>query len=215
MFRVTDEARDELPALAVRWARLERAGEPDEVLGLPERARERSLDDLKAAEPVQAYRSLFWAVDVDPTKRRPASEALARRAAEGGLPAIHPLVDAYNAVSATTLVTLSAFDRNALEGQLVLDVPREGDALDAIGEAEPVEPTGRHPVWRDEDGLVGLAAYRDAQRTALGEDSSAALVVALAPREIPGERLDEAFAMLGERARAAGWRLRGDVQRAR
>lgn len=207
MPRLTDAARNELPALQVRWARLEQAGEAEASPQAPAEAHQRSVEDVKASGVAQAYRSLFWTMDVDPTKRRPAGEALARRAAAGGLPSIHPLVDAYNAASAATLVALSAFDEAALEGELLLDLPREGEALDAIGEAEPVEPTGTHPVWRDEEGLVGLAAYRDAKRTALGPNSRQAIVVALAPGEVPDERLEEAFELVEEQAADAGWRL--------
>lgn len=196
--------------MRLRWARLERAskpGEPGEMPEVPDRAGERSLEEIKADPVAQAYRSLFWDVDVDPTKRRPAGEALARRLAQGGLPSIHPLVDAYNRASAATLVALSAFDREALAGELTLEVPREGEALDAIGEDEPVEPTGRHPVWRDEAGLVGLAAYRDAQRTALGPDSEQAIVAALVPADVGAERVEEGFELLQAFADAAGWRI--------
>lgn len=215
MLRITDDAREELPALTLRWAELRR----DEASRQPEEpsedafaeARERSLTDVKADPVAQAYRTFFWDVDVDPTKRRPAGEALARRFAEQGLPEIHPLVDAYNRASAATLVALSAFDREALDGDLLLDVPREGDALDAIGETEPVLPVGRQPVWRDDGGVVGLAAYRDGQRTALGSDSDEALVVALAPPEVPDERIEEAFALVEALAEPAGWRVEDET----
>jgi DNA/RNA-binding domain of Phe-tRNA-synthetase-like protein len=205
--RITAAARKRLPALELRWARLEHADDPDRRGSLPADAGPGSLEDVKADPVAQAYRSFFWDVDVDPTKRRPAGEALARRLVDTGLPEIHLLVDAYNRASAATIVALSAFDQAALDGELELDLPGEDETLDAIGETEPVEPTGDHPVWRDERGIVGLAAYRDSQRTALGPDSQAAIVLALAPQAVPAERLDRAFDVLAELAAPAGWRL--------
>lgn len=208
MIEVNDRLRKILPNIRVRWVEVQERGEAG---GLPEADVEaRDTPDL-AEEPVaQAYRSLFWSVDVDPTKRRPAGEALARRLHAGGLPSIHPLVDAYNQVSAVTMVPLSAFDLDTLEDPLQLDAPQPGDALDAIGEDEPLQPTGRHPVWRDALGLVGLAAYRDGRRTAIGPDTEQALVVTLAPPDLPAAKVQEAFGHLERRIETVGWRFEAD-----
>ncbi|PSG95987.1 hypothetical protein BRD56_12910 [Thermoplasmatales archaeon SW_10_69_26] len=211
MVSATDDVRQRLPDVQLRWAILAREDPPAEA-GKPapaaiEQARQRSLDEVGADPIAETYRSFFWAVDVDPTKRRPAGEALARRSSEGGLPEIHPLVDAYNRASAATLVALSAFDRDALAGELTLDVADEDEALDALGEADPVQPVGDQPVWRDDEGLVGLSAYRDGQRTALSADSRQAIVVALAPDEVSSERVAEAFTLTEQLAEPAGWHV--------
>jgi DNA/RNA-binding domain of Phe-tRNA-synthetase-like protein len=179
----------------------------------PAEALDRSREDLKAAAVAQAYRSWFWSLDVDPTKRRPAGEALGRRLAADGLPTIYPLVDAYNQASAVSLVPLSAFDRDALVGDVRLDLPDPDEHLDALGENEPVDPTGRHPVWRDERGPIGLAAYRDARRTALGEGTTRALVVTVAAGGSRSRRRGRLRATGGQRRGgrlAAGRRRRGD-----
>ena len=38
-----------------------------------------SLDGLKDEENIRAYRDFFWKLGIDPTKIRPAAEALIRR----------------------------------------------------------------------------------------------------------------------------------------
>ncbi len=61
------------------------------------RSRGTTLDALREAPLFRAYREFYWRVGVDPTKTRPAAEAIARRVLGGReLPTINTLVDAYN-----------------------------------------------------------------------------------------------------------------------
>ena len=56
-----------------------------------------ALETLKDNETFRKYRDFFWKIDIDPTKIRPASEALIRRILQGKpLPRINTGVDAYN-----------------------------------------------------------------------------------------------------------------------
>ncbi len=209
VIEATKRARDRLEGLRIVEASAEQAGEASPALSpeeVPEPA-DRALEDVRASPIVEAYRSMFWSFDVDPTKRRPAGEALGRRLAQGELPTIHPFVDAYNRASAMTLVSLSAFDRDMVEGEVELGVPREDETLDALGAEDPIEPTGAHPVWRDEKGIIGLACYRDGQRTALSANTQRALVLTLAPGDTEQGRLRDAFALLASLAAEEGWQL--------
>jgi len=58
-----------------------------------------SLEGLKEDPVVRAYRDFYWRLGIDPTKVRPSSEALARRALRGEFPRVSPLVDAGNVAS--------------------------------------------------------------------------------------------------------------------
>ncbi|MDX1612332.1 MAG: phenylalanine--tRNA ligase beta subunit-related protein, partial [Candidatus Thermoplasmatota archaeon] len=149
--RATEAARERLQGNTIQWAKVSRTeGQPGT---LPDPARllpERDPASLKEDPVAQAYRKLSWALDVDPTKHRPAGEALARRVAQGkGLPEILPLVDAYNLASAACLVPFSAFDAKALQGELVLDVAGQDEAFEPIGDTPGQVEPGR-PVWRDQ-----------------------------------------------------------------
>src|SRR3989442_15085108 len=56
-----------------------------------------TTEALKDVPELRAYRDFFWRVGIDPTKIRPAAEALIRRILGGKpLPTINTLVDAYN-----------------------------------------------------------------------------------------------------------------------
>ena len=85
----------------------------DEVI---ERAQSRwTLDQLMEHAAFRVYRDFFWRVGVDPTKTRPASEALIRRVLrERPLPRINTFVDAYNLASIETAIPLAAFDLGAV-----------------------------------------------------------------------------------------------------
>lgn len=208
MLEVGEDARSHLAGMRVRWAPLERTGEPagdlpDPITVVPKRSPDALSDHVVA----QAYRKLFWELDIDPTKQRPAGEALARRIARGDeLPRIHPLVDAYNLVSAATLVPISAFDLQRVDGPVRLDVTDGGERFDPIGSEPTKLPPGR-PVLRDEEGLISMLAHRDAQRTALSEATDRALVLACGPTEAGPRVLPEAFRMLEQYASIVGWRF--------
>lgn len=60
-----------------------------------------TIENVKDDPGYRAYRDFFWRVGIDPTKIRPASEALVRRILAGKpLPTINTAVDAYNLASA-------------------------------------------------------------------------------------------------------------------
>ena len=72
-------------------ARLEefKKGKQEEIRG-----KIHSLDEVKNLPIFRAYRGFYWKVGIDPTKTRPAGEALTRRILSGkDLPTINTLVD--------------------------------------------------------------------------------------------------------------------------
>ncbi|MDJ0764386.1 MAG: phenylalanine--tRNA ligase beta subunit-related protein [Myxococcota bacterium] len=65
-------------------------------------------------------RRLFRAVGLEPTKRRPSSEALLRRVIRGqSLNRIHPLVDMCNLVSLVSLIPVGLYDLSNIAGDTV------------------------------------------------------------------------------------------------
>jgi len=121
------------------------------------------LETLKDEPRLRAYRDFFWRVGVDPTKVRPAAEALLRRVIQGKpFPRINALVDAYNLASAETRIALAAFDKAKLKGDLRMRRSRLGETFLGIGMQAPVALTGVEVVCEDADRLVAIYPYRDA-----------------------------------------------------
>jgi DNA/RNA-binding domain of Phe-tRNA-synthetase-like protein len=136
----------------------------EEVCG--EVKRRYNLEYLKDVAIFRAYRDFFWEVGIDPTKIRPAAEALVRRIlASKPVPSINNVVDSYNLASIKTEVALAAFNRDELRGSLLMRTAERGERFSGIGMSEPMELTGREIVVADEEKLVAIYPYRDAEKS--------------------------------------------------
>jgi DNA/RNA-binding domain of Phe-tRNA-synthetase-like protein len=169
---VSDEVRSKFPDLHVLLKRIdgvsvrERSEELERFKAeVYQRIRSRfSLRSLKDDPVIRAYRDFFWRIGVDPTKIRPASEALIRRIlGGGGLPTINTLVDAYNLASVGSRIALAAFDADKLEGEeLVMRFARSGEEFLGIGMDKPRRLEGGEIVVADSKRLIAIYPYRDA-----------------------------------------------------
>jgi DNA/RNA-binding domain of Phe-tRNA-synthetase-like protein len=123
-------------------------------------------ENIKDDPMFRAYRDFFWKVGVDPTKTRPASEALVRRALmKGILPRINTAVDAYNLASAQCGIPIAAFDADLLTGGLVMRFATEGEQFRGIGMQKLIPLRRNQVVLTDEKDIVAIYPYRDADST--------------------------------------------------
>jgi len=131
-----------------------------------------TLGTLKDAPTFRAYRDFFWRVGIDPTKIRPAAEALIRRIlADKPIPNINTLVDAYNLASIRTEIALAAFDLGKLVGGLTMRQARAGEGFLGIGMGEPMQLKGDEVVVADEEKLIAVYPYRDADSSKVTEST--------------------------------------------
>ena len=127
-----------------------------------------AADALKDEPRVRAYRDFFWRLGIDPTKVRPASEALVRKVVRGRpLPTINTAVDALNVASIETNVAFAAFDTALLRGDLTLRYASPGERFLGIGMEAPIVLEGKELVIDDTSELVAVYPYRDADATKL------------------------------------------------
>jgi DNA/RNA-binding domain of Phe-tRNA-synthetase-like protein len=123
-----------------------------------------TLDQLKEGPIFRAYRDFFWRIGVDPTKIRPASEALIRRVLRGRtIPKINTLVDAYNLASIDSCISLAAFDKDVINGELFMREALANEEFYGIGMDKPVTLNGGEVVLEDVEKLVAIYPYRDAE----------------------------------------------------
>jgi len=128
------------------------------------------LDSVKNMPTFRAYRDFFWRVNIDPTKNRPAAEALIRRILGGRtIPRINTLVDAYNLASIKTEIALAAFDTNKLKGDLLMRFAEKGEKFIGIGMDKPMLLQGVEIIVSDSEKLVAIYPYRDADSTKITE----------------------------------------------
>lgn len=131
-----------------------------------------TIENVKDDPGYRAYRDFFWRVGIDPTKTRPASEALVRRVlAEKPLPTINTAVDAYNLASALSGVPIAAFDADRLCGSLTMRMATEGEPFHGIGMKEPITLKPNQVVINDERSVIAVYPYRDSDDTKVTTDT--------------------------------------------
>ncbi|MEQ1832963.1 MAG: phenylalanine--tRNA ligase beta subunit-related protein [Candidatus Eisenbacteria bacterium] len=136
---------------------------------------------------VAETRGMFHRLGVDPTKSRPASEALLRRVLQGkGLPQILPAVDVCNLASLEHQLPLGLYDRTQVKGAIFARMGRSGEGYDGIRKGH-VSLSGK-PLLADDDGPFG-APTSDSGRTQVTADTTSLLAVVYCPAERPGQHL--------------------------
>jgi DNA/RNA-binding domain of Phe-tRNA-synthetase-like protein len=154
---------------------------------------EYDLDSIKDQPLFRAYRDFFWSIKIDPTKIRPAAEALIRRILAGkNIPCINTLVDAYNLASIKSRVALATFDADKLEGDLLMRFAEEGEQFYGIGMEKPLILKGGEIVVSDEEKLVAIYPYRDANNTKVTEKTENIMILVCGVPGIPKQDLENA-----------------------
>lgn len=139
---------------------------------------EYNLDALKDHQTFRAYRDFFWRIGIDPTKIRPAAEALIRRILAGkNIPNINTLVDVYNLASIKSRIALATFDAEKLEGDLIMRFAKEGEEFYGIGMENPLVLKGGEIVICDNEKMIAVYPYRDADNTKVTEKTKNVTIV--------------------------------------
>jgi len=137
-----------------------------------------TLENLKKHKIVRAYRDFFWKLGIDPTKTRPASEALVRRALRNQFPRINHVVDAGNIASAFTLVPVGLYDLDRARPPLTIKKSLGGEAFRPIGGKEEVLEKGL-PILVDSRGVVmHIYPHRDSVETCVTEQTRKIAIIA-------------------------------------
>ena len=156
------------------------------------------LETLKDNETFRKYRDFFWKINIDPTKIRPASEALIRRILQGKpLPKINTGVDAYNLASIKSGIPLAAFNADLIPGELTMRFATANEEFLGIGMKTPKILTGKEIVVSDEERLIAIYPYRDADFSKIMPTTKNILIMSCGVPGIPWETVKEA----GELAR--------------
>lgn len=151
------------------------------------------LDTLRDEPFIRAYRDFFWRMNVDPTKHRPAAEALLRRMLQGkAIPRISNVVDACNLVSAQTRVTLSTFDASRITPPLLVRRAESGEEVLLIGNRRK-RLGGTELLLCDQGGPIAIYAHSDTERTKVTQQTTALLLVAYG---VPGVDEDAVWSAL-------------------
>jgi DNA/RNA-binding domain of Phe-tRNA-synthetase-like protein len=157
------------------------------------------LETLKDVPELRLYRDFFWKIGVDPTKTRPASEALIRRIIQGNpLPRINTLVDSYNLASIESRVPLAAFDLNALSADPALRRAEKGEEFTGIGMKSSLMLDGNELVMESGSDLIAVYPYRDADRSKITLNTQHVFIVSCGVPGISSSILNHALILAGK-----------------
>ena len=148
-----------------------------EIEALGEHYRETlTTETLKERSAIAATRGVYRACGKDPSRYRPAAEALIRRLLQGKeLYRIDTLVDLINLASMRFGYSIGGFDADKIEGDtLILGIGRAGEPYEGIGRGM-LNIEGL-PVYRDNQDGVGTPTS-DNERTKIDLHTTHLLVL--------------------------------------
>lgn len=159
------------------------------------------LSSLASDPTVSALRRLFKAAGCDPSRYRPSSEALLRRLLKGGeIPAIHPLVDLNNCLSAELAVPCCVMSEGTFQPPLVWRVGQHGEHYESLRGPFNLE---NKPLLVDNQGPLD-APITGSQRVKVTRATCAAWLVSYLPASVLTADLAEVkLNRLVERTRVA------------
>jgi DNA/RNA-binding domain of Phe-tRNA-synthetase-like protein len=149
-------------------------------------------------EGVQAARRLFRAIGIDPTRRRPSSEALLHRALKGKpFYSVNSLVDVGNWCSLDFLLPICVYDHDKIVGGIT--IRRGKDEESYIGLNNRTVNLHHRYVISDANGAFG-SPITDSLRTAVDEQTKRAVLVIFAPVNYDSQLLRSRADIFAERA---------------
>lgn len=182
------------------WARLELVpGNLESLASLRAdvavRARSRlTLENLSGNPTVAGLRKLFRAAGCDPTRYRPASEALLRRILKGEeLPALHPFVDLNNCLSVELAVPCCVMREGSFVPPLVMRSGRAGEGYESL--RGPFNLEGK-PLLTDTLGPLDSPITGNERVKITPENDSAWLVAYLPEGVLAAETARDTFLAL-------------------
>lgn len=162
-----------------------------------------AVEDLPTVAP---WREAYRAFGAKPQRTRNSLEALLRRV-DDGLPRINRLTDIYNSISIAHQIPLGGEDAHRYAGPPRLIRATGEEPFDTMAEGEGVieHPEPGEVVWCDDAGVTCRRwNWRQARRTALTEDTTAAIFILDALDSISDEALRAAGDELAQRLVALG-----------
>jgi len=126
-------------------------------------------------------RKLYRSIGEDPTRMRPASEALLRRVLKGQkIPVINSAVDSANLSSLRHLIPVGLYDLDKIDGDAFVRIGKMDEKYQRIGKGE-MNLNGRIGLFDVKGGFGNPTG--DSKRTSVGEETKSILFTAFFPAD--------------------------------
>jgi DNA/RNA-binding domain of Phe-tRNA-synthetase-like protein len=151
---------------------------------------------VSSDEIISSVRRMYRRIGWEPTRYRPASEALIRRILKDiGLYNINNLVDLGNIVSTRYHLPLGLYDRDKIKGHVIVDVGKQGESYEGL--SIPEIHAGGKLILRDDSGIFGNPSA-DSKRTCIDTRTEKILGIFFTPPEITHKYLQNTLLDLVE-----------------
>lgn len=158
---------------------------------------EKFSEPSEALEVLRPARDLYRKIGIEPTKTRPSSESLLRRAIQGRpLYRVNSIVDAGNLCSLSFLLPIGLYDLSKIEEFIILRRGEKGEEYKGIGK-EMIHVGGRYTL-ADKNGAFGNPTS-DSLRTSIDLETKNLLFVVFAPFGYPDDSLQTHGDFAGQR----------------
>ncbi|MHA1836148.1 MAG: B3/B4 domain-containing protein, partial [Candidatus Odinarchaeia archaeon] len=152
-----------------------------------------TLENLKTDYVIRCYRDFYWRIKIDPTKIRPAGEALVRRIlASKPFPNISPAVNAYNLSSVESFIALSGYDLDKLELPLRIRFSTTDDFFKGIGTDKPKQLSGNEIIVADKNKIICIYPYRDSEYSMIDKTTKNILILGYGVPGLSEENVENA-----------------------
>jgi DNA/RNA-binding domain of Phe-tRNA-synthetase-like protein len=159
----------------------------DNINALGKQYQEQYENPSQALQLLKPARDLYRSIGIEPTRHRPSSEALLRRIIKGKpLYQINSIVDSGNLASLSFMLPIGLYDRDKINGPVIIRMGSEGESYDGIGK-ERINVFGKITL-ADNVGPFGNPSS-DSMRTAISLDTSEVIMVIFAPQYYSRENL--------------------------
>jgi DNA/RNA-binding domain of Phe-tRNA-synthetase-like protein len=153
------------------------------------------INSLAKLPRIMAIRNMYKKLEFDPSRYRPASEALVRRVLQHkGVYYVNSAVDASNYCSLKYLIPFGLYDLDNIEGDIQYRRAEHGSYENIGGNHVSTE---RKPFLTDAAGVFGNPTS-DARRTAVSLSTTNMLSVAYAGGDTDRSELEEILQFAGE-----------------
>ena len=150
------------------------------------------LVPLQEIPEIKAYQEFYRTMKMDPTKVRPATEYLVRKAISGKFLSINNLVDSCLLASVKHWAIASVYDLDKVKGVPTVTFPKQTEIFQLI-DGRKVTPNTEEIIIRDDEKILTAYALGDAKATMVTPQTKNALIVVWNAPGISHESVENAL----------------------
>lgn len=151
-------------------------------------------------EEIKRYQEFYKSMNVDPTKIRPPSEYLFRKAVAGQFPSINNLVDSCLLASVKHWAIVSIYDLDKTKGTPTVTFAKRIETFQLI-DGRRVTPTIGEILLRDDEKILTAYTLGDAKNSMVTSTTKNALIVAWNAPGIGRQQVEDALKTTADYAR--------------